>query len=133
MTLLTPDIEKDIIVIENLESQKDFIQKQLNNMVFKNNHDYENDSIKLPSYQEVEEYCSQSVYDDIINRIHHLIGSNHGLGTYCLFEILKDGGKSKELFLLVAKSIDDFSSQDGENFLILETAKSFFKRGIFKN
>lgn len=133
MTLLTAEIEKDIIIIENLESQKDSIQEQLNNMVFKNDHDYENYSIKLPSYQEVEEYCSQSTYDDIINRIYHLIGSNHGLGTYCLFEILKDGDKSKELFLLVAKSIDAFSSQNGENFLILETAKSFFKRGIFKN
>lgn len=124
------NIEETICEIEKLESEKLAIQNKLNDIVF-NNHDYDNESIRIPSYTSVQNFCSQRVYDDIVSRIYTLIEINHGLGTFCLFEILKCSDKSKELFVLIAKNIEYFSSQEGEDFLILEAAKSFFNRGVF--
>ena len=124
------NIEETICEIEKLESEKLAIQDKLNDIVF-NNHDYDDESIRIPSYISVQEFYSQRVYDDVVSRIHNLIEINHGLGTFCLFEILKCSDKSKELFVLIAKNIEYFSSQEGEDFLILEAAKSFFNRGDF--
>ena len=124
------NIEETICEIEKLESEKLAIQDKLNDIVF-NNHDYDDESIRIPSYTSVQDFYSQCVYDDVVSRIHNLIEINHGLGTFCLFEILKCSDKSKELFVLIAKNIEYFSSQEGEDFLILEAAKSFFNRGDF--
>ena len=124
------NIEETICEIEKLESEQLAIQDKLNDIVF-NNHDYDDESIRIPSYTSVQDFYSQCVYDDVVSRIHNLIEINHGLGTFCLFEILKFPDKSKELFVLIAKNIEYFSSQEGEDFLILEAAKSFFNRGDF--
>ena len=93
------NIEETICEIEKLESEKLAIQDKLNDIVF-NNHDYDNESIRIPSYTSVQNFCSQLVYDDIVSRIYTLIEINQGLGTFCLFEILKGPDKSKELFVL---------------------------------